>query len=103
MYVTDMENNQVYEFSVSQATTTVGPSSGPGASAIMGTVSQSTLMLIGIIIIVGVVLAVVTLRRRNPRRSVKGVKTDVKYCMECGAQNPAANQFCRKCGTNLNK
>jgi len=74
-----------------------------GLSNIIGTLSQTTLLLTGVIIVLAVLLTVVTLRRPKSAGPAigAGVRADVIYCRQCGTQNPAAHKFCEKCGAKL--
>ena len=87
------------------SSTPLSPSPVAGLGNIMSTLPQSTLLLVGVIVVLVVLLAVITLRRRKPAgpATSTGVRTDGIHCIECGFQNPAGNQFCRKCGAKLIK
>jgi hypothetical protein len=41
--------------------------------------------------------------KSSPPQAVQGPKSGVVNCRSCGAQNPAANEFCGKCGTKLSQ
>jgi predicted amidophosphoribosyltransferase len=72
-------------------------------SGIIGTLSPTTLLLTGVAVALAVLLAVVMLRRPKPTRPAagRGVRADVIYCEQCGAQSSATKQFCEKCGAKL--
>ena len=36
-----------------------------------------------------------------PTPPVQGAQSGIVYCLKCGTQNPATNEFCGKCGTKL--
>jgi secreted PhoX family phosphatase len=114
VYVTDMSNNQVNEFKVSQTTVTQSLPSMPTSSSTqagptqagpssIGTLSQTDLLLIGAVIVLVALIAVVMLRRPRPggRAAGRGVRAEVIYCKKCGTRSSTANQFCEKCGAKL--
>ena len=119
-YITDMDNNQVAEFSItSSSSSSIATSSTSSLSMVTSSTSsmvtpgpspnsgfsQSTLLLVGVIVVLVVLLVVVMLRRRGPSppSSSTGAVGDVVYCRKCGTQNAAAQQFCEKCGAKLVK
>jgi ribosomal protein L40E len=64
-------------------------------------------LLVAIVLLAAVLVWVALRRRREPTpTSTQPTKADrttgMVYCGKCGTQNPAANDFCRKCGTKLN-
>jgi sugar lactone lactonase YvrE len=115
MYVTDVDNNQVDEFSISQTTATqslssmlassnqTAPSSNLGLGNITGSPSQTDLLLVGVIIVLIALIAMTMLRRRRARGpSTRQVaRANLIYCEQCGAQSSAEKQFCEKCGAKL--
>jgi hypothetical protein len=98
--------SQVASITATQTLTSSYEQAGPSISDML---SQNwwTLLVLG-----AVVLAVMAFRlghrggtgpsRVSPTaQAVQGPRSGTVYCRNCGAQNPAANEFCGKCGTKL--
>jgi hypothetical protein len=97
---------QVVAVTATQTLTSVSEQAGPSISDML---SQN----LWIIIVLGVVVLVVLAFRLGRRggtgpsrvsplaQTVQGPKSGTVYCRSCGTQNPAANEFCGKCGTKL--
>jgi len=66
---------------------------GGAEAVVVGTWSGVALFLLGcalILIVAG--MGIASVHRRSPTRL---------FCMHCGAENPATNKFCGKCGERL--
>jgi preprotein translocase subunit SecG len=72
-------------------------------SGTTSTLSPTTLLLTGVIVVLVVLIALVMLRRSKPTgpATTRGLRAGVIYCEQCGAQSPATKQFCEKCGAKL--
>ena len=108
-------------FSTSASTSTYATSQVVGVTATQTLVSEQAGPSISdmlsqnlwvILVLVVVALAVLAFRlggRRGtgpsvsppPTQTVQGPTAGTVYCLNCGTPNPAANEFCGKCGTKL--
>jgi hypothetical protein len=79
----------------------------PPAPSIGDILSQNWYVLLGLAAVLIVLAFTLGRRSRSGSRmtpasqAVQGPRPGIVYCMSCGAQNPAANEFCGKCGTKL--
>jgi hypothetical protein len=97
--------------SINQASETLTPTSTQTSNTVasspqnelMDILRQNSLFAFGLIIAI-LLLAVVALRRRKSSglaARTQGVKMGTVFCPQCGTRNPAANEFCGKCGAKI--
>jgi len=66
---------------------------GGAEAVVVGTWFGVALFLLGCaLILIAAGMGIASAQRRSPTRL---------FCMHCGAENPAANEFCGKCGQRL--
>jgi hypothetical protein len=100
---------QVVAITATETLTSVSEQAGPSISDML-TQNLWIILVLGVVVLV--VLAFRLGRRGGtgpsgvslpspPAQTVQGPKSGTVYCRKCGAQNPAINEFCGKCGTKL--
>jgi hypothetical protein len=95
-----MTSTPAFTFSSMMSSST---QSGPSPGNLIGMLSQTDLLLIGVVVVLAVLFAVVMLRRPRSVGRATGatVGANIMYCRKCGAQNAVTQQFCEKCGAKL--
>ncbi len=97
---------QVVSVTATQTLTSASEQAGPSISDML---SQNLWIILVLVAAVLVVLAFRLGRKGGtptsvvspPAQTVQGPKPGMVYCKSCGTQNPAANEFCGKCGAKL--
>ena len=89
---------------VTATQTLVSEQAGPSISDML----SQNLWIILVLVVVALAILAFRLGRRGGAsgvpptpQAVQGPRAGTVYCLNCGTPNPAANEFCGKCGTKL--
>ena len=87
---------------VTSQTQTTTQTTPPGTGGLLETLTQNSLT-IAVLILLVTLLAALAMRRRGRRTFPQQMAPSRVFCGKCRAENPASNEFCGSCGNRLKR
>jgi hypothetical protein len=82
-----------------QTATTQTETTTPGG--VLDMLQQNRLLIIAALAVLVILFAVLAMRGRGQRSVPQQMAPTRTFCGECGAENPASDEFCASCGNKL--